>query len=185
LCSRHWIHNATGTLAAAYGQLGEWALAQACLETVLSAETPMDTLHKRYCWARQAEAALGQGDPALALDIVERLIGSASGMSPGGVITFLWKLKGEALAALGHRDKAASLLQVALENGRTTGERFLLWRLHASLGSFYCSMNRRSEAEAEFSTARELVRELAGTVPDEALKEHFVHAARRLLGSSP
>ena len=40
LCSRHWIHNGTGTLAAAYGQLGDWGQAQACLETVLNAGRP-------------------------------------------------------------------------------------------------------------------------------------------------
>jgi len=32
----------------------------------------MDTMGKRYCWARRAELALFQGDPALALEIVDR-----------------------------------------------------------------------------------------------------------------
>ncbi len=183
LRSRHWIHHATGALAAAYCLLDDWTQAQACLETVLSAETPMDTLHKRYCWARRAELALCQGDPAMALDIIERLIASAPGMSPACVITFLWKLKGEALIAMGHTEEAHTLLQAAVENARATGERFLLWRIHASLGRLYCAMSRQSEAEQEFSTTRELIEELAGTVPDEALKDCFLYRAYSMLRS--
>ncbi len=97
---------------------------------------------KRYCWARRAELALAQGDPALALDIIERLIASAPGMSPGRVITFLWKLKGEALAAMGHTEEAHTLLQAAIENARATGERFLLWRSTRQPGRLYRAMDR-------------------------------------------
>ncbi|MEJ2208076.1 MAG: tetratricopeptide repeat protein [Anaerolineae bacterium] len=179
LCSRHWIHNATGTLAAAYGQRGQWTLARTCLETVLNAETPMDTLQKRYCWARRAEVALGQGDPALALEIAERLIPSAPGLPLGAVIPLLWKLKGEALAALGRREEALSLLRAAQETAQARGERFLLWRLHASLGRLYHALGHRSQADHEFSRARQLVGELAATLPDTADRNHFVHTASR------
>jgi adenylate cyclase len=185
LQSRHWIHHASGVLAAAHCLLDERAQARAYLETVLSPGTPMDTLHKRYCWARRAELALCQGDPALALDIVERLIASAPGMSPGRVITFLWKLKGEASAAMGRLDEAGSLLHAALENARLTRERFLLWRLHASLGWLYRTTDRPTEADDEFSTARALIQELAGTVPDEALRDQFLRRAYRALGATP
>jgi hypothetical protein len=56
----------------------------------------MDTLSKRYCWLWLAELALAQDDPAHALDITDRSIATAPGMSPGRVITYLWKLKAEA-----------------------------------------------------------------------------------------
>ena len=144
----------------------------------------MNTLHRRYCWARRAEAALGQNEPALALDIVERLIASAPGLLPDGVLTFPWKLKGEALAALGRRDEAVSLLRAALENAQASGERFLLWRIRVSLGKLYCTMkNCQVEAEHEISTARELVQELAGTLPDKVLKDHFLQRAGRIVES--
>ena len=184
LRSQHWIHQATGALAAAYCLLNHLAQAQTCLEAVISPQTPMDTMHKRYCWARRAELALAQSDPALALEIVERLIASAPGISPGCVITFLWKLKGEALSAMGHTEQARSLLQAAIENARATGERFLLWRLHASLGRLYSAMNRQLEAEEEFSTARQLIGELADTVPDEAVKANFLQRAHNMLRCS-
>jgi len=64
--------------------------ARTCLETVLTSQTPMDSVGNRYCWARRAELELAHGNSALALEITERLIASAPGMSPGRVITFLW-----------------------------------------------------------------------------------------------
>ncbi len=124
---------------------------------------------------------LFQGDPALALEIVNRLIASAPGMSSGGVITFLWKLKGEALAAMGRAKRAESLLQATIENARELDERFLLWRVHASLGRHYRAMNQQMEARKEFSVARELIEELAATVPDEGLKVKFLQRASNSL----
>jgi hypothetical protein len=129
----HWVACAQrGALAAASCLLKDWTKAQACLEAVLAAQTPMCTLHKCYGWARRAQLALCRGDPELPLDIVERLIASAPGLSPGRVITFLWMTEAKALAAMAHLDEASVLLSAAMENARATGERFLMWRIHAS-----------------------------------------------------
>jgi adenylate cyclase len=185
LQSRHWINHATGALAAACCLLNELEQAQTWLKTVLSPETAMDTVHRRTCWARRAELALMQGDPALALDIVERLIASAPGMSQGRVVTVLWKLRAEALTAVGQAEEASSLLQAAVRNARAAEERFLLWRLHASLGSLYCTMNRQSEGEQEFSTARQLAQELADTIPGQGLRDSFLQRAYGVLTPSP
>jgi tetratricopeptide (TPR) repeat protein len=181
LGSQVWLRQVTGSLAAAYCLLDDSTQAQMLLGSVLSAETPMDTAAKRYCWARRAELALCQGDPALALDIVERLIALAPGMSPGRVITFLWKLKGEALGATGQTEQAGSLLQAAIENARATGERFLLWRLHASLGRLYRAADRQPDAEAEFGKARKLVGELADTVPEGEMRDSFLRRAHDMV----
>jgi DNA-binding SARP family transcriptional activator/tetratricopeptide (TPR) repeat protein len=184
LRSRAWVHQATGALAAAYCLHDDLMQAQACLETVLSLHTPMNTLGTRFCWARRAELALRQGDPALALDITDRLMTSAPGMSPGRVITFLWKLKAEALLALGGTDEARKLLQAAVENAQATGERFLLWRLHASLGRLYRAKGWQLEAEKELTTARILADELAETMPDRSLRNNFRQRAHNMLRSS-
>jgi adenylate cyclase len=181
LQSQHWIHHATGALAVACCLLNDLAQARTYLEAVLSPETAMDTAHKRTCWARRAELALLQGDPSLALDIVDRLIASAPGMSPGRVITFLWKLKGDALTVTGHTEEARSLLQAAVGNAQAAGERFLLWRLHASLGRLYCTTNRQPEAEREFATARQLIQELTDTIPAQELRDGFVRRAYGML----
>jgi tetratricopeptide (TPR) repeat protein len=181
LGSQVWLRQVAGTLAAAYCLLDDSTQAQMLLGTVLSSETPMDTQNKRYCWARRAELALCQGDPALALDIVERLIASAPGMSPGRVITFLWKLKAEALIALGDMKEAQPLLQAAIENAQSTGERFQLWRLHASLGRLYRATDRQPEAETEFARARKLVGELGDSVPEGELRDNFLERAHDMV----
>jgi tetratricopeptide (TPR) repeat protein len=185
LRSQYWVHHVTGALAGACYLLNDLTGALTCLDTVISPQTPMDTMGKRYCWARRAELALSQGDPALALEITERLIASAPGISPGRVITFLWKLKGEALAALGCAEEACSLLRAALENVQVTEERFLLWRIHASLRRLYCATDHHEEDEKEFSAASELIQAMAITVPDEALKGNFCRRAHRALRTSP
>jgi tetratricopeptide (TPR) repeat protein len=185
LHNRVVIHWATGALAAAHCLLDDLAQAQTCLDTVLSAETPMDTLYKRTCWASRAELALCQGDPALALDIIEGLITSAPGMAPGRVIPYLWKLKGEALGAMGQTEEAHTLLQAALENAQAMGERFLLWHVHASLARLYCGIGRQPEAERELSTACELVEGLAYTLPRGEVRDSFLRRAHRVLSPSP
>lgn len=153
--------------------LGDLKGAEACLDTALTIQAGMDTMGKRYCWTRRAEIALLQGDAARALEITERLIDSAPGLSPGGVITFLWKLKGEALAEMGRMDEAVSFIWAAVENARSQGELFLLWRIHASLGRFYRDIGRLTEAHMAFSAALEVIGELAATIPDGTLKADF------------
>jgi tetratricopeptide (TPR) repeat protein len=185
LHSQHWIHHATGTLAAACCLRNDLVQAQAWLDTLLSPETPMDTIHKRTCWARRAELALLQGQASMALEIAERLIASAPGMSPGKVIPYLWQLKAEALAAMGQCEEADSLLQAAVQHAQLPGARSLLWRLHASLGHVHGAMGKAAEAEAHFSTARLLVEELADTIRVQALRDGFLRGAHRLLSSPP
>ncbi|NHZ71958.1 MAG: tetratricopeptide repeat protein, partial [Aquificales bacterium] len=181
LRSQYWINHVSGALATAYQLLDDPTGAMTCLENVISPQTPMDTMGKRYCWARRAELALFQGDPALALEIVGRLSSSAPDMSPEGAITFLWKLKGEALTAMGRADEAEPLLHAALDNALAHGERFLLWRTHASLGRLYSTMSRQQEARKEFSTARALIDKLAATVPDKALQDNYLQRAYNTL----
>jgi DNA-binding SARP family transcriptional activator len=183
LRSQHWINRATGTIAAVYLMQKNLSQAQNALATVISPQTPMDTMHKRYCWARRAELALAQDDPGLAVEITNRLICSAPSLSPGRVITFLWKLKGEALVAMRQFEEASSLLCAAKENAQEYGERFLQWRIHASLGKLYRSMNNQTYAEIELSVARAMIEELAATLRDEKLKQNFLAYASSTLNS--
>ena len=185
LQSRHWIHHATGSLAVACWLLDDLAQARVYLDAVLSPGTDMDSVHKRTCWARRAELALREGDPSLALDIVERLIGSAPGMSPGRVIAFLWKVKAEALAAVGQTEQAVILLRAAVENAQATGERSLLWPIHASLARLYSTTHHRAEAATEFAAAHQLIQELADTVPAAELREGFLRRAHGMLEPVP
>ncbi|MCP4409848.1 MAG: tetratricopeptide repeat protein [Gammaproteobacteria bacterium] len=181
LRSQIWINYIIGTLAGIYLKLGHIKAAQDCLQTALSSTTPMDALGKRYCWARRAELALKQDDPALTLDITERLIASAPGISSECVITFLWQLQAEALAAMGRQEDAGTLLLAAIENAEGTGEQFLLWRVHASWGKICRDMGRPAAAEEEFGAARSLIDALAATIADETLRENFYLGAGTVL----
>ena len=98
-------------------------------------------------------------------------------MSPGSVITFLWLLKGKALAVKGSLEEAEALLHAALVNAQNTEERFLLWRIHASLGRLYQRMDRVEISEEVMAAARSLIEEIATTVPDEELKHNFRQGA--------
>jgi tetratricopeptide (TPR) repeat protein len=175
----------TGGLSKAFLLFDELNKAQTHLDRVLSPQRPMNNAFIRYCWVRRAELALYQDDPVKALDITDRLIDSAHGISPGVVITFLWKLRGEALAALGQIDEAETLLRAALKNAQKNGERFLLWTIHASLAKLYKTSGKQTEANHELSTAKELIHELADTVPNGLLRDNFLQRARWRLRSSP
>ena len=141
----------------------------------------MDTMGKRYCWARQAELALAQDDPVLALDIADHLIASAPAMSHGRVITFLWMLKAEVLTVLRRWEDALSLLQTALNNAQTTRERCLMWRLHTRLRRLFLVMGHEEAAEGQLSAALALMDEFATTIPDETLLVNFRQGASSML----
>ena len=181
LNSATMTHLACGELARAYLSLDDLKAAETCLETVISPQTPMDTLGKRYCWVRRAELALAEGDPALALEIVERLISTAPGIRPGDVISYLWMLKGEALAALGQTKEAEALMRAALENAGANQERFLLWRIHASLGRLYQALHQQEDADKEFSAAGEMIEQLATSIDVKELKDIFLQGANSAL----
>jgi hypothetical protein len=121
----------------------------------------------------------------MALEIAERLIASAPGMSSARVIPYLWQLKAQALAATGQSEEASSLLQTAVQHAQVPAARSLLWRLHASLGHVHCTMEKAAEAEAHFSTARLLIAELADTIRVQALRDGFLRGAHGLLRSPP
>jgi hypothetical protein len=106
-------------------------------------------------------------------------------MSPGRTITYLWKLKAEALAAKECTTEALVLLYEAINNAEETGERFLLWRLHVSRARLYRAVRQLEEAEKEGLTARALIDELADSVPDKTLQKNFRDRAYRSLQVTP
>jgi hypothetical protein len=178
LRSPTWLRLVAAVRAGAHLTVEDLESTRACLGAVISPASPMDSLGKRFCWLRRAELALAGDEAVLALDIIDRLIASAPGISPERVITYLWLLKAEALAALGQREEACVLLHAALENAEAAGECFLLWRLHASLGHLCQAMERPEAAQKELALADALIDELAATVPEKALSDRFRQGAR-------
>ena len=154
--------------------------AEAILVAALEPDAPMQTIGQRLVWAARAELALARSNPGLALDITDRLIASAANLTNEYVIPLLWKLRGEALAALHRSEEAETMLQAAQEAARTQGLQSLQWRICVSLAKLYQGQGRNKEAEQAFATARTIIEELANTLADESLRDNFTRLATRM-----
>jgi len=179
--SWHWLHAASGFLASTYVLRQDLTRAESILDAALAPDSPMQTMGQRLMWAARAELALARGDPGLALDITEQLIASAANLSSERVIPHLWKLRGEALAALHRTAEAETMLRAAQEAAHVQGLRPWHWRICIALGKLYQREARREEAEQVFSTARSLIEELAANVAEEHLRAHFLSQATAML----
>jgi len=166
------------------------ARAQALLDGVLQADLPdvggMTAL-LRGCWAARAELELALGNPARALEIVERLLASTANLAQFGSqsVPRLSQLRGQALVTLGRIEEAATEFQGAQTVAQKQGQRPMLWRLHADLGKAYRMLSRRSDAEREFSSARTIIQDLAATLPQGVLHDHFVKQAQAAIPTAP
>ncbi len=179
--SWNWMRKVSGLLAPVYLLQHDQTSAEAILTAALEPDAPMQTIGQRLVWAARADLALARGDPGMALDITERLIASASNLSAESVIPRLWKMRGEALAALGRTAEAETILRAAQAAAHVQRLRPLLWRICVALGKLYQAQERLEEAEQAFADARAMIEELAAGVPDEQLRAHFLSQATTML----
>lgn len=163
--------------------------AETLLHSALTPELPMDTIGQRWIWRGQAEVALAQGNPDLALQITDRLIASAPPPDTGTlpedtqakqgvtVISCLARVRGEALTALQRWSEAEATLlaaQAAAENQETPR---LLWPIFVALGQLYRAQRRHAKAKRAFAAAHKVIEAMAATVSDADLRENFVRQA--------
>jgi tetratricopeptide (TPR) repeat protein len=179
--SWHWTAVVSGFLALAYFEQHDLTKADAILAAAIEPNAPMQTIGQRLVWAARADLALARGDAYLALDITERLIASAANLSSEQVIPRLWKLRGEALAALGRSEEAETVLLAAQATADEQEQRPWLWRICLALGKLYQALGRQEEAEQAFAKARTIIEELATNIPGESLRELFLSQARAML----
>ena len=179
--SWNWIRIVSGFLARAYLLQHDFTKAESILTAALEPDAAMQTIGQRLVWAARADLSLARGDPGLALDITDRLIASAANLSDERAIPRLWKLRGEALAALHREAEAETVLRVAQEAAHARRLRPLLWRIAVALGMLYQNQGRREEAERAFVTARSIIEELAANIPDQHLREQFLSQATVML----
>ncbi len=185
LGSLHLTRLSTGHLASAYLLQREPGRAESVLSAALAPDTPMQTVGQRACWYARAELALAQGDPGLALRIADELIVSAAEAGTDKIVPRLRKLRGEGLAAQRRWQEADAELQAASSGAIGQSTQPLLWRIHATLGELHKAWGRRKEAAREFAAARASIERIAAEIPDECLRDRFLHAATAWLPSRP
>ncbi|HMA32948.1 MAG TPA: AAA family ATPase [Chloroflexia bacterium] len=166
------------------------ARAQGLLAGVLPADLPEVremTFLLRTCWAARAELELALGNPARALEIVERLLASTANLAQYGpqAVPRLSQLRGQALVALGQIEVAVAEFQGALQVAGAQGQLPMLWRLHTDLGKAYRATRRREDAEQEFSSARTIIQQLANTLSDGPLRANFLQQALAAIPVAP
>ena len=61
----------------------------------------------------------------------------------------------------------------------------MLWRIAVTLGKLYKASGRHELADEAFSRARTIIEELAASVPNEALRDAFLHLALLQIPSPP
>jgi DNA-binding CsgD family transcriptional regulator len=140
---------------------------------------------QRMLWCASVELALAQGYPARALEMIDQLIASAAQGTGGQSSLRVLKLHGEALAALQRPVESEVAFRRAQEMARTQGVRPMQWRICLALGNLYHAQGRIAEAEQAFATARTLIEELAATIADEPLRDHFLRQATPMLPQMP
>ncbi len=185
LNSALWIHYLISHQAQAYVLKQELPRAAAALKAIMPREQRPRMTPERHIARAWAELTLAQGEPGIALQIVEHLLVSAPGGVPGQPaqpIPHLLKVKGEALIALQQLDEATQALEAAKQGALERQDPAVLWTVHRSLGRVYQSLRREEEARGEFAAARQLIEELATTIADASLREQFLQTA---LGSLP
>jgi DNA-binding CsgD family transcriptional regulator/tetratricopeptide (TPR) repeat protein len=170
----------SGFLAPVYLLQRDQASADLLLTAALPPDAAMQTLGQRLVWAARADLALARDDPHLALHITDQLLASAVGLSRESSIPRLAKLRGEALIKLKQAAEAETILQHARTTALKHGLRPLLWRISLTQGKLAHAQRRYEEAERRFAEAQELLEDLASSLPDEPLQQHFLQHAQAL-----
>jgi DNA-binding CsgD family transcriptional regulator len=180
LGSELWVALLASCQARAHVLNYDLPAAQATLQLVMPCEQRPRTIAERNVALAWSELALAQREYDVALHIAEHLLATAPGQASGQTVQIipdlLW-VKGEALLGLSRPDEATAALEAARRGAQERNARPLLWKIHRSLGRGYQLLRRQDEAQQEFAAARRLIDELASTIADDSLRDHFVQTA--------
>jgi DNA-binding CsgD family transcriptional regulator len=178
--SRYWTRIVSGFLALVSLAQHDMTRAESLLNAGLGPDDPAQTVGQRIVWYARAELALARNDPLGALHITDQLLATAVGLSRESSIPRLSKLRGEALTKLKQAAEAETTLQDARATALKHGLRPLLWRIYLTQGKLAHSQRRYEEAERRFAAAQEMLEDLASSLPDETLQQHFLQHAHAL-----
>jgi DNA-binding CsgD family transcriptional regulator/tetratricopeptide (TPR) repeat protein len=175
--------NIAGYLAEAHLMLNEIDRAETLLEERLSDETLMNSEARRKLGMARAELLLKKVQFDQALTLVRRMIAATPHTDRGGVSPPLWLLHAQALRALERDLEAEALLREALDTAQSSHLGPLVWRVQIELGMVLRAMRRLTEAQEQWSAARETIRRLGSKISEEPLRENFLERALSLIPS--
>ncbi len=164
---------------------GDTSRAETMLLAALDSTAPVATLTHSLLLATLGEVHLARGDASAALDLAERLVGWAETAGGPDIVPRLEKLRGDALAVLGQNAAAEHALRAAAQRAYKQATRPMLWRIHVSLGKVLQRQGRRGEAEQSYATARNLVSDLAATLPEEPARLFCARALSLMPAARP
>jgi tetratricopeptide (TPR) repeat protein len=173
MSSRHWIGISTGLSATVYLARQEYDEAEAVLEEFAEPMPGLEMLGDRLCWMAKAELLLARQHHADALDLLDRLIESAPGISPGRVITRLFSDRGRAYLGLGRLDEAREQLEAALAQSRKEGSRALQWSIHGVLARLEEQTDNPQTVREHLIAGASILDTIAESISDTKSRQRF------------
>ncbi len=169
-----WLGCIVGYLASTLVQCGKIAEAEAALKEMWTPSLAMISHGQRQLWCARAELALAQRHAKEAFQIVEQLIASDAQVGMGGdyAVSRLAYLRGVALTMLGRYAEAETTLRAACALAQDALPS--LWRLQLALGNNFRRQNHRDEADRAYAVARQVLVQLANTIDEGEVREHFI-----------
>jgi DNA-binding NarL/FixJ family response regulator/tetratricopeptide (TPR) repeat protein len=192
LGSRLWSRWIAAPLAIARCRTNDVAGARALLDPLIAGESTADlgaaafrsapsvtdtlTLGEQLIWLARAELALAEGEPLLALEIVDARLAAERAANPDSALGVprLSLLRGQALIALERFADAHAALDAARAEAAAQHARPILWRIDVTAGHLHRVQRRRLDARQAFDSARANARDLAETIPDAELRAQFL-----------
>jgi tetratricopeptide (TPR) repeat protein len=135
----------------------------------------------RWRWKTRLFAAWGElylyrGEATRALDYAEQCLTLAGQTSARKNLVKGWKLKGEALTALGRLDEAAAWLRQAIALAGDIGNPPLAWKSRYALGRVLERQGQSAAAQRQYQQAAVAIERTAADLSDPALRETFLQA---------
>jgi tetratricopeptide (TPR) repeat protein len=178
------IRNAEINLGDDYLLLGDLEQAQYYLEKVYRAiqqrgqwgEEWMKWRYSQHLYHSLGELWLIKGDAAQALEFAEECLKLAEPTMSRKNLVKGWRLKGQALLALGRGEQAVAALSRALTVAREIGNPPQLWKTYQALGALYEWQADPGGARTAYRSAIEVIEEVAARLQDQELRRTFLQA---------
>ncbi len=176
--SLHWIRTSAGFLISTCVEQGELTRAEEIFTTVLSPETPAQTVGERLCYVGRIELALARKDSAGALALIDAMLAQTPNYSPQTIISQLWLLRGTAYLLKSDFSSAEADLTAGLAHAEVQKNLWLQWQFHLQLIRLYHALNEFAQAQSHADTTRTIMGTIAKQIDDAGLRENFMASLR-------